>query len=102
MVFQVAVTPGSRHDLREIQRYIARDSVFIAQRFVSLLRAKTKILGRHPEIGRVVPEFNHHAIREIIVKNYRVIYYVDLLNKKIEVLRYWHTARGTPNILPYE
>lgn len=90
MVFRVVVTPEARSDVREIQGYIARDSVVAAQRFTSLLRSKTKILGRHPEIGRVVPEINHRVIREIIVKNYRIIYSIDFLNKEIEVLRYWH------------
>ena len=98
MDYRLVVTPEARYDFREIQRYIARDSVLAAQRFTSLLRSKTKILGRHPEIGRVVPEINRRVIREIIVKNYRIIYHVDFLNKEIEVLRYWHAARGVPKV----
>lgn len=98
MVFRVVVTSEAQRDLREIQRYIARDSFLAAQRFVLLLRSKTKILERHPEIGRVIPEVSDRSIRELVVGSYRVIYEINFPNKRIEILRYWHAARGVPKI----
>jgi plasmid stabilization system protein ParE len=31
-------------------------------------------LGQFPEIGRVVPEYNKPEIRELIYRNYRIVY----------------------------
>lgn len=98
MVFKIIVTPQAQYDFKEIKCYISRDSSLAAERFAALLRSKTKILERHPEIGRIFPEIGDRAIREIIVKSYRIIYEVNFLNKRIEILRYWHAARGIPGI----
>lgn len=45
-----------------------------------------------------MPEEGDLDIREIVVKNYRVIYRVDSLNKQIEIIRYWHAARSIPDV----
>jgi plasmid stabilization system protein ParE len=70
----------------------------VAKCFVLLLRSKTKILGKHPEVGRMFPAAGDRTIRELIVGNYRVIYEIHFLNKQIEILRYRHAARGIPKI----
>ncbi|HLB34909.1 MAG TPA: type II toxin-antitoxin system RelE/ParE family toxin [Chthoniobacterales bacterium] len=97
MDYQITIAPRARRDLREGIRYISLDSPQAAERFAILLSSKIKILKRHPEIGRVVPEVDDIAIREIIVGNYRVMYEIDSLEKQVEILRYWHAARGTPD-----
>ena len=35
---------------------------------------QTKILGRFPQAGRKVPEFDDENIRELVVYSYRIIY----------------------------
>lgn len=89
---------SAQRDLRNIKRYISLDSIQAAEPFVSFLVTKTAILETHPEIGRAVPEFTDLPIREIIIKNYRVIYKIDPLGNKISILRYWHAARGIPRL----
>ncbi len=37
-------------------------------------------------------------IRELIFKSYRIVYRVDHENQSVEVARYWHAARGTPEL----
>lgn len=98
MECQIIFSPRSQRDLRNIRRYISCDSFQRAERFCQKLVTKTGMLEVHPEIGRAIPNFNNPNIREIIVGNYRVIYRVDLLAKQIEIVRYWHAARGTPKI----
>ena len=98
MDYQITLSPLARRDLREAIRYISLDSPLAAERFAALLHAKTNMLRAHPEIGPVMREVGNPIIREIIVKNYRVIYRVDSLNRHIEIVRYWHAARGTPNV----
>jgi plasmid stabilization system protein ParE len=98
MDYQIVITPEAQYDFREVWNYISRDSYLAADRFTTLLSSKTKILGPHPEIGRIVPEFGNRGIREIIDKNYRVVYIVDSLKKQILILCYWNAARGFPDI----
>jgi hypothetical protein len=42
----------------------------------------------------VVPEFGDPAIREIVVSSYRV----DHGDCRVDIARFWHGARGTPEI----
>ena len=53
-------------------------------------------LATLPERGRVVPELGEPDIREIIFKSYRIVYRVR--PGRVEVIRFWHAARGTPEI----
>jgi plasmid stabilization system protein ParE len=55
-------------------------------------------LEKFPELGRIVPERNQPAIREIVVKNYRIIYRVRENEKIVEILRVWRGARGKPEV----
>ena len=50
-------------------------------------------------MGRTVPELDDPSIREIVARSYRVIYRVDHDNHWVEVVRFWHGARGTPDVV---
>ena len=62
------------------------------------LVGSTKRLADFPELGRVVPEFGNVLIREIIVRSYRVVYRINHARKRVEAVRFWHSARGNPNL----
>lgn len=98
MGYQITLSPSARHDLRDIVRYISLDSPERAVTFGQFLILHTKRLAEFPELGRVVPEFDIPVIREIIVRSYRVIYRLDHAGRRIDVIRFWHSARGTPEI----
>ena len=98
MGYQVAVSPSARRDLRDIVRYISLDAPERAVTFGQFLLSSTKRLADFPELGRVVPEFGDPSIREIVVRSYRVIYRVDHADCRVDVARFWHGARGTPEI----
>src|SRR4051794_5288557 len=98
MGYQVALAPSARRDLRDIVRYISLDSPQRAVAFGQFLVDSTKRLGDQPKMGRVVPEFGNVAIRELIVRSYRVVYRVDLADCRVDVLRFWHSARGKPEL----
>jgi addiction module RelE/StbE family toxin len=98
MDYQVALSPSARRDLRDIVRYISLDSPERAVHFGQFLVSSTKRLAEFPELGRIVPEFNHPSIREIIVRSYRVIYRIDRVDCRVDVARFWHGARGTPDL----
>jgi toxin ParE1/3/4 len=48
-------------------------------------------LTEFPLSGRIVPEFNQDDIRELIVRNYRVVYQV--IGDTVGVVRVHHGAR---------
>jgi toxin ParE1/3/4 len=98
MDWPVVLTPQSLDDLREIVLFIARDSPERARRFGNILVDKALSLGAQPERGRVVPEQDDPAVREIVHGAYRIIYEVVREPDAVFVLRFWHGARGTPEI----
>ena len=80
----------------EIAEYIARDNYKAAKSWVDTVFERVARLKTHPESGRVVPEINNRAIRELIYGNYRLIYRLE--EKRISVL----TVRHGKQILPVE
>ena len=98
MDYQVVLSPSARADLRDIVRYISFDDPDRALRFGQFLVSHTKSLAQFPELGRVVPELGDSFIREIIVRAYRVVYRVHRSEQLVEVVRFWHAARGIPQV----
>jgi len=94
----VVLTPQAQKDLGSIVRFIARDSPERARAFGNLLIDQTLSLAQFPEIGRVVPEIGDPGVREIIHGSYRIIYEVFHEPAAIYILRFWHAARGLPEI----
>jgi len=95
--FKIVWTLRSREDLREIAAFIAKDNP-AALKLGDLIFDRVDSLEKFPELGRVVPERNQPNIREIVVKNYRIVYRVHQKEKFLEILRVWHGARGEPEI----
>ena len=98
MGWPVVLTPQSQDDLREIVSFIARDSPDHARRFGHLLVDTAISLGEQPERGRMVPEQDDPAVREILRGAYRIIYEVVREPDVVFVLRFRHGARGRPEI----
>ena len=98
MGYQIAFSPSARGDLRAVVRYVSLDSREKAVSFGRFLIKSTRNLSQFPEMGRMVPEFRDSSIREIVVRSYRVIYRVDHSDCRVDVLRFWHGARGAPNV----
>lgn len=71
-------------DLLSIKSYIAHDNPVRSRKHVALLRKSISRALRFPHSGRIVPEFSNTAIREFILKNYRIVYWVN--NKIVTVL----------------
>ncbi len=99
MAYKVSLSPSARRDLEEIARYISQDAPNRAIEMARLLIDKSKLIGLNPEMGRIVPEIGNPLIREIIVRDYRVIYRVDHERDKLQIVRFWHGRRGTPKLL---
>ena len=96
MDYQIVLSASARSDLQDIVRYISLDDPQRAVEFGRFLIQCARSLGPFPMRGRVVPEFDNDSIRELIARSYRIVYRVDERRSLIEIVRFWHAARGTP------
>ena len=63
-------------NLSQIELYIAQDSPERARSFRKYLFERSRLISKNPYLGRIVPELSDAKIRELILKNYRVVYQV--------------------------
>ena len=84
-------------DLEALAEYIARDSAFYASAFVQEIRDASRSLNEFSERGRIVPELGNPNIRELFVREYRLIYSIKesrvvilgLIHGKRDLKRLW-------------
>ncbi|MBK9265882.1 MAG: type II toxin-antitoxin system RelE/ParE family toxin [Polyangiaceae bacterium] len=81
---KVEFSPTAEADLDEIAAYIARDNVRAAERWVDKLVQAARDVAHAPLAGRMVPELQDPKIREVLVRNYRIVYRVE--RKRIVIL----------------
>jgi toxin ParE1/3/4 len=86
----VAIRPRALDDLSEIWAYIANDSTTSADKFVSMVDRKFRMLARDSGLGRPRPEVGEN-IRSFVVGRY-VVFYVRL-SDGVEIVRVIHGAR---------
>ena len=78
-------------DLEAIADYIARDSSFYAASFVIEVREASRSLNEFSERGRIVPELGEPTIRELLIREYRLIYSIE--QSRVVILALVHGAR---------
>lgn len=66
----------AHQDLLDIHHYISRDNPQVARTWVKKLRAHARRAAEGPMAGRIVPEFERRDIREVLFRNYRIVYRV--------------------------
>jgi plasmid stabilization system protein ParE len=71
---QIHWSSAAEDDLKTIEEIIAKDSIFHAIAFVDRLIASIEKISHDPFCGAVVQEFGQEDLREIIYKNYRLVY----------------------------
>jgi plasmid stabilization system protein ParE len=98
MDYEVRLSKSARSDIQDIVRYISIDDPAQALRFGHILIQHARKLGQFSHLGRVVPEFDDDSIREIIVRQYRVIYRIIPNKRLIEIIRFWHAGRDYPEL----
>ena len=65
--------------------------------YEELLR-KSLLLGEHPRLGRMLREPKRDALRELIVRPYRLIYQIDDPASTVKVRVLWHGASQEPEL----
>lgn len=94
MAREIAWAESASDDLAEIASYIAKDSEFYAAAVVRELIEAARSLDVLAQRGRMVPEYRDPSIRELLVRDYRLVYEVGEV--AVHVLRIVHGARPLP------
>lgn len=81
----------ARDDLDDLVHYISRDSAFYGRHFGQKVVLATQRLKEFPESGRMIPEAEDKALREIIVQGYRVMYRLE--TDHVLILAVMHGSR---------
>lgn len=85
-------------DLSAIRAFIEQDSPHYASVVVARLVRAVERLREFPQSGRVVPEFERRAVREIVERPYRIIYRL-VREDEIHILTVHHSAKRMPDAL---
>ena len=83
-------------DVEAIRSYIARDSAHYAALTAERIVDSVERLKDFPRSGRVVPELEREAYREVILGTYRIVY--RLQEDRAEILTVLHAARLLPGL----
>lgn len=97
MARQVAWTKTAWRDLERIADYIAEDSPGYAAALMRRIRDRARSLEEMAERGRVIPELEEPAVRELIVGSYRLIN-----DAEVNILGLIHGARDLATLLDKE
>lgn len=71
-------TRRAEADLVAIDDYISANNPVAAVRWIEKLMARAQETALSPLAGRVVPELGISSIREVLVRNYRIVYRIHL------------------------
>jgi len=79
-------------DLESIRAWHAEQGVpEVGERLLGEIVARIEALADHPDLGRVVPEFDQPFLRELIRPPFRIVYRRD--PKLVRVVRVWRSER---------
>lgn len=79
-------------DLEEMVAWFAHQGVpDVGDRLVREIISSVELLADHPEMGRIVPEFQQPLLRELIRPPFRVVY--RLGPGSVSVVRIWRAER---------
>jgi len=80
-------------DLREIDKYISKDSPATAKKLLTLIWETTQLLKEHPHIGR---PGRVSGTRELVISGTPFIIPYRVASGEIQILRVIHGARNWP------
>lgn len=82
-------------DLQEISDFLKQTSPKYADFIEDEILEKVRNLAQFPDLGRKVPETNIPNLRELLIHNYRIVYFVTSRNV-IEIIAVRHSSRPLP------
>lgn len=71
--------------------YVEQAAEEVGRRLVTDVFDRVQALEDHPDIGRIVPEFDQHWLRELIFPPFRIVYKRG--PEQIRIVRVWRAER---------
>ena len=91
-VARVSFAESALSDVADTQEWYAEEGVpEVGDRLVAEIFQRVEVLADHPDIGRVVPEFDQTFLRELIHPPFRIVYRRDPLC--VRIVRVWRSER---------
>jgi toxin ParE1/3/4 len=88
----ISFAESAIRDLEEVQAWYAEQGVpDVGARLVEEVFQRVQDLADHPEMGRVVPEFDQAFLRELIHPPFRIVYWRD--PQRVRIVRVWRSER---------
>jgi toxin ParE1/3/4 len=89
---KISISNSAFSDLESIEEHYEEEGVpHIGNDFVVSIINHIQTLRDHPEIGRIIPEFDDAKIRELIHSPFRIVYLRE--QDSIHVIRVWRSER---------
>ena len=96
---KIRLTESALNDLEEMREWYRQEGVpEVGDRFVAEIFERIEALRNHPEMGRIVPEFEQPILRELIHDPFRIVYRRD--PGLVRIVRVWRSERRL--VLPDE
>jgi toxin ParE1/3/4 len=93
-VSPVRWTDEAVEDLAAIKSYIERDSPLYARLTLERLIDRAEQISLFPMAGRIVPELGRADIREVIYRQYRIVYWLE--GGAQHLITIFHSSRVFP------
>ena len=88
----ISFTESALRDLEEVRIWYTEQGVpDVGARLVAEVFQRIQALADHPDMGRVVPEFDQPFLRELIHPPFRVVYRRD--PQRVRIVRVWRSER---------
>jgi len=88
----IRIAESALADLESIRAWYAlQDVPEVGERLTGEIVESIEALADHPEMGRIVPEFDQPFLRELIRPPFRIVYRRD--PKHVRIVRVWRSER---------
>ena len=92
IVARVSFAESALSDLTGIQEWYAEEGVpEVGDRLIAEIFQRVDVLADHPDIGRIVPEFDQSFLRELIHPPFRIVYRRD--PSRVRIVRVWRSEQ---------
>ena len=83
----------ARKDLEAITDYYREESPSYAERFEEKIFEATRRLEVFPRSGRMISEAEDDQLREVIYRDYRIMYHLDEDEEEVLILTVLHSSQ---------
>ena len=88
----ISFAESALRDLEEVRAWYTEQGVpDVGSRLVAEVFQHIQSLADHPDMGRVVPEFDQPFLRELIHPPFRIVYRRD--HQQVRIVRVWRSER---------